>query len=779
MNARMGMIIVALLLIAGWAAAADFRIQRGISTIATSASTATITAGTDYVAPADINKAFIRITGTKSSGLGHNSGGGTQPPSDFQTWVTNPQNLLTSITFRRYSATASFNTRIEWEIIEYVGPTNGPNRMIVREQTALAGSGSSRLTGGAVTAITNPLDAVVFITGQGHNSATATTLDRGLFYSELVTNRVPQFTRGDGTGDANVSYAIVEFIGKNWEVQRVQHTYLAAGANEAETMTQFINDINKAFLHTQLATNSGTNDEAGHRAWIDSNSNVTFRAAAGASIPTVTMIGAVWIIENTQVDGNQMNVQTWFGNDATGGSEPQTSTQTINQVRDVNQTSIWGEGADASGTGGTPPRGTIGMQLTNTTTVTLWTSDTGNASDYVFQVVEWPSAPTVTASASKTAFTFVVSTVTTKSHSITFGGNCNASAFFFNETTALLDPDGDGNAGKVRPASMRAGIEIFRDYNFAGTTNPADGNIAFNGGTSANPPTSNISVDNEFNDTQYANVSAIDEVAYTNTRTTDGLIPTQRYVFKAINDTNTIRDLNITFVGNSQRTINCPTTKIGTARDLNIFLWDYVEDEYRQVFTTDGTGYGTSSAGMTIEVNVDQNLSHYFETDKNITLLMQGITSTGTGTGSACVHTDFIQLRIHHFVQNPGYCQSESLAPMTITNTGSGSTNIDANFAGAFTGTDLNLVLKVWQGTGTGCGLDAMGGWETDCSISSTTTAPNTTQCKQFNQTNATTGSRLTTGLAAGDTNQLCFSGDLNAGTGPGDHNQSFQTAAN
>lgn len=130
-------------------------------------------------------------------------------------------------------------------------------------------------------------------------------------------------------------------------------------------------------------------------------------------------------------------------------------------------------------------------------------------------------------------------------------------------------------------------------------------------------------------------------------------------------------------------------------------------------------------------------------------------------------------------------CQSSSQAGMTVSNTGTASTNVDANFASAFAGADINIVLKVWQGS-TGCGTFGLGGWEKDCTIvqGDTTTAPGTTTCRNFNQFNETAGARVITSLAAFGSQELCFSGDFNASDAAteglsymtaGDHNASFQ----
>jgi len=129
-------------------------------------------------------------------------------------------------------------------------------------------------------------------------------------------------------------------------------------------------------------------------------------------------------------------------------------------------------------------------------------------------------------------------------------------------------------------------------------------------------------------------------------------------------------------------------------------------------------------------------------------------------------------------------CQSNVLAGMLIENDGTATTNIDANFAAAL---DTNVWLKVWKGNDSGCGTSGLGGWTLICSLTNSATTPvTTTACKDFNSANATTATRLISNLEAGDTNQLCYSGELRDAylhlypakvTGGVDHNASFRTS--
>lgn len=106
-------------------------------------------------------------------------------------------------------------------------------------------------------------------------------------------------------------------------------------------------------------------------------------------------------------------------------------------------------------------------------------------------------------------------------------------------------------------------------------------------------------------------------------------------------------------------------------------------------------------------------------------------------------------------------CQSNTVAGMTITNNGNVTINIDANFQTNFSGTDINAHLKVWMGTGSGCGTGGLGGWQKNCTVFAAGSPVTSTTCRDFNYQNATTTARLTSSLLLNDTNQLCYSGEI------------------
>lgn len=108
-------------------------------------------------------------------------------------------------------------------------------------------------------------------------------------------------------------------------------------------------------------------------------------------------------------------------------------------------------------------------------------------------------------------------------------------------------------------------------------------------------------------------------------------------------------------------------------------------------------------------------------------------------------------------------CQSSSVAAMTITNNGNITADIDANFQTLFAGADLNLELKVWMGTGAGCGTGGFGGWQKNCTILGANPVTQSA-CRDYNSSNGTTDAILVNNLAINDTNQLCFSGEMTCG---------------
>lgn len=369
----------------------DFEIQRGTATI--TGTTITLTAGVDYIAPSASTSAFIRITNTSMTGAGHNTGVATaQNASNVTAYITNPANIMTSVTIARTGATN--NTRVSWEIVEFIGAPGSDNEMIVRSQTTAAYTTTGLIaTGTPASGVIDDADVVVFITGQQNPLANSTAYNTGLSTSEWAggTNE-PVFKRGGASTNAVItSYAVVEFTGPNWAVQRSEHTYTNAGTTETEPITA-LNSLLRAFIHTQKRNTAALTgqDEFGHEVWLSSIGYVSYFLESGATTPS-GQTSVAWIIENTQTASGAMEVTRSNGS-TNAGTAPLTVSVSIGKtLTDITNTSIFVNARNA-GTGTTFPRPIAGVVIASTTAYELWRSNTGSNLTYRTEIVEWPTA---------------------------------------------------------------------------------------------------------------------------------------------------------------------------------------------------------------------------------------------------------------------------------------------------------------------------------------------------------------------------------------------------
>ncbi len=368
----------------------DFEIQR--NTVFLAATTTTLTAGVHYTAPAASTSAFIRITNIAHTGAG-NPIGGTQNADDVTAYISNPWNIMTSVNFVRPN-TNTGTTSVAWEIVEFIGAPGSDNEMIVREQKSVIYGASDRTATGSVVAnIGDDADIVVFITGQGNPDTGTADYNTGLSTSRwLSASDQPNFERGEGVNDAAmVSYAVVEFTGPNWAVQRSEHSYHAAGVTETESITP-VNNLTRAFLHTQKRVGTGLAgmDEYGHEVWFSGTGVISYflETAAGTSTGQVSV---AWVIENTQTSEGAMEV-TRSGDNTTAGTVPFTFSKGIGKtLEDLTNASIF-TNARGAGTGAQYPRPLARVAIASSTHYELWRTETAGLLTFRTEVVEWPTA---------------------------------------------------------------------------------------------------------------------------------------------------------------------------------------------------------------------------------------------------------------------------------------------------------------------------------------------------------------------------------------------------
>ena len=365
----------------------DFKVQRGNAVM--TGGTYTITAGTDYTAPSSAGLAFVRITNTNHTGAGDVVGGGSQDVEEITAYIQDPENITTSITFARDRILNE--TFIDWEIVEFIGQPGTDNEMLVQSSDTVTMSTVQSTISGPVVSVSDDSDVVVFVTGVSGND-TANDLFATQVTAEWdAATGVPVFTRGaTGGSDLDISYAVVEFSGMNWQVQRVEHTYVATSTPETETITP-VTSMAQTFIHAQKRV--GANVEVashGHEVWLSSVGAVSFELPAGADL-SVEQVSVAWVIENIQTGIGAMQVERQAAS-TRNGSEPATISVGISDTLDeVGNSSIFGN-SSADGTNAAHPRSIAGLRIVSPTSYELWRSDTGTNLYYRVELVQWPVA---------------------------------------------------------------------------------------------------------------------------------------------------------------------------------------------------------------------------------------------------------------------------------------------------------------------------------------------------------------------------------------------------
>jgi hypothetical protein len=199
-------------------------------------------------------------------------------------------------------------------------------------------------------------------------------------------------TRGaTGGNTAEVSYAVIEFVGLNWKVQRVEHNYSGVGVTETAAITA-VNSLSRTFLHTQKRYDASiAMSDYGHEVWLSSIGAVSLVLEAAATTIGVNHTAVVWVIENTQTGTGEMSVQRSNGN-TSGGVEPSLISVPISTpLSALNNASIFMV-TSLDSSGNQFPRVLAGAYISSTTSYQIFRSDTGNTLAYRTEIVEWPAA---------------------------------------------------------------------------------------------------------------------------------------------------------------------------------------------------------------------------------------------------------------------------------------------------------------------------------------------------------------------------------------------------
>ena len=383
----------------------EFYIQRDCLTIPNGVLTTTLTAGVDYDAPT--GEAFVRLTNTRLTGGGHtDDSNDDQSVQEFTVMISDASDLTNQIVFERVFGPAAVDTGFCIEIIEFRGFFDSPNAIKVLDRNEVTYPTSS-LTVSGPSVIPTDLsgsDVVVFITGQMGHDTVSSDWNNALSIAEWDSvNNEPDFKRGqaDGSLDQNlISYAVVEFTGSNWKIQRYEHTVTVDGVQvdiDFDSVgLEELSDISNAFLHTQHSATDDTPDELGAEVWISADDTLSiFAEGSGSS----TRVIGIWIIENRQGQGVRLNSQH-FSHEYVNTND---ILRVLNAPADfvavdsMKTASIFGENARSTGGVTRYPTGSIGITLFDVDDIRLLRSDNnggggeqGQDQRIRFSLVEYP-----------------------------------------------------------------------------------------------------------------------------------------------------------------------------------------------------------------------------------------------------------------------------------------------------------------------------------------------------------------------------------------------------
>jgi hypothetical protein len=358
----------------GGSATPSVNVTRGSTVIASGATTATLTESTDFtLTDTGATKWFARITNTRHSGMGQISGGGNHNGDQFTAHL---EYSGSNVVITRQGT--GLDCRVDWEVIEYIGPTGGANEWIVRERgvktiAAASLSGSYANPGSLVSTG----DGLIWITGQSTANSTRNNINDGQFMARFNGSNF-ELERRNSTSSAEVSYAIVEYVGSNWSVH--QQEFTEGSTNSDQTISPALSDFNTTIHHMQPTYGSASAglDDSSARTNITSNSNINFLSNGDFANRRTS----VWFLSNSD-----LTVQRLTG-DMAGTGEEEVQDVTITAVT-LAEASVTGS-TDGTGTGTAFPRGYVNLTLTDATTLRLRQSDDGQTSRYGIEVFEWP-----------------------------------------------------------------------------------------------------------------------------------------------------------------------------------------------------------------------------------------------------------------------------------------------------------------------------------------------------------------------------------------------------
>jgi len=364
------------------------KVQRGVVDFGASSNTAT--ASFEAV---NLTHAFIRLTNTCNTAAGPTAGTTADRfNDDFGCTVVMTNS--TTATFTRDAGTAE-DWRAQWEIWEYTGPPGGPNEFVVlSERTTTFPDGASLINNIDISGdgYENVTHCIAIRTGVRNDEADVRNFSQ---YGILmrVRNGLEQvdIDRSALDGDTSVSWVLVEFTGRDWQLDN--DTAGAVTTADTDTEIDLTNAIslpqhNRFMFHTTFI-------EAGDNSLNESSSSVWphdvdwhkfYIRVASVSTPSNFLMNTQ-VIANPNIYVQHVNTYTDGMLDLEAGSaSPQEIDVPIEKVN-VNNSGVIAY-ATPSGGARTYPRQLWNYYLDNSgTLLKFWRGRHGLSSGYSAQII--------------------------------------------------------------------------------------------------------------------------------------------------------------------------------------------------------------------------------------------------------------------------------------------------------------------------------------------------------------------------------------------------------
>lgn len=444
----------------------DFRTQFVEKTIpgtggVGSTNTVTSQAPADFTAVDDQSKACLIpsctlntagigfTTGTFNNGLLMVTANAGLDDSDTITWVNG------------YQAAIGRTDLCGGQILEYTGPGNGVNEIVVRGDLTIS------LAGGVLTADSAVIPGIGSINkcvpfGFAFSDGNTTEYRAHFAKWDLVdtgSGIVVRVNRSLGTGTMVVRVKVVEFVGSNWSLQKVTHTFAASATNEDATISA-VTLANSFTYSTFQPTGSVTQAEENFFVWLANTTTLRHRvvtkSASGQQCVT-------WVISNPQLD-----VKTYGTIDGTAdytavGGNPETNNVTITAIPDINQALVLGyAGSNSTGFASVVSAWWM-LDITTTTNVRMRRTGSGTAAnrgdtEYFIQVIDFSGVASTridsVSGALQDGQTFTINGLFSPGSTVTHGGDTVAVSGQTTSTISCTASIGTKTYGDAYPLTV-------------------------------------------------------------------------------------------------------------------------------------------------------------------------------------------------------------------------------------------------------------------------------------------------------------------------------------